>query len=78
MGKDWQYISKAKLTNDITGSKGIRLDFNGGTENDKFFLTNGGYFDRPLKIERNLKLSSQTPQKPNIDLNKFLNNKNTK
>ena len=78
VGKDWQYISKAKLTNDITGSKGIRLDFNGGTENDKFFLTNGGYFDRPLKIERNLKLSSQTPQKPNIDLNKFLNNKNTK
>ncbi|MGN1236710.1 MAG: DUF3472 domain-containing protein [Bacteroidaceae bacterium] len=78
VGKDWQYISKAKLTNDLTGSKGIRLDFNGGTETDKFFLTNGGYFDRPLEIERNLKLNSQIAQKPNLDLNKFIDIKNTK
>lgn len=70
---DWKPVSTATLTNDLTGSKGVRLDFNGGVEDNKFFLINGGYFDRPETINRALRLKSFSKQPPSIDLNKILN-----
>lgn len=65
---DWKPVTEARLTNDNTGKNGIRLDFYGGTENGKFFLQNGGYFDRPLEIERNLKLDAAPRRKPVLPL----------
>lgn len=61
---DWQPVTEARLTNDNTGKNGIRLDFLGGTEQGKFFLQNGGYFERPLELERILKLEGKPSAKP--------------
>lgn len=71
-GADWIPLSRAYLTNDDTGNRGQRLDFLGSAEGDRFFLMNGGYFNRPLRIEHNLLLSGQSAAKPAIDLNDFL------
>lgn len=71
VGQDWKPVSRARLTNDKTGNEGIRLDFNGGTEGDRFYLTNGGYFDRARKINRFLKLEQGPTETPKMDLTKF-------
>lgn len=68
---DWQPITKAYLTNDDTGNRGQRLDFAGSTEGERFYLMNGGYFDRPLKIDRHLQISGFGQQKPQIRLQDF-------
>lgn len=72
VNENWIPISEAYLTNDLTGSKGVRLDFNGGIEDNKFFLMNGGYFDRPYKIERDLKCKLPHHDIPNINLADFI------
>jgi type 1 fimbria pilin len=70
--EDWKPVSAAKLTNDLTGREGIRLDFNGGTDSDKFFLMNGGYFDREKVINRRLVLDKTSDKAPEIDLDAIL------
>jgi len=40
----WSEMTKATFTNDDTGSKGVRLDYDGGSEGDHFFLRNCGFF----------------------------------
>lgn len=72
-GGDWKYVTQARLTNDVTGSKGIRLDFNGGASGNRFYLTNGGYFDRSREIDRKVELEdTKTPDYPTLDLSKFV------
>ncbi|MBR4782667.1 MAG: DUF3472 domain-containing protein [Bacteroidaceae bacterium] len=68
---EWIPLKKAFLTCDDTGNKGKRLDFNGGVEQGRFFLTNGGYFDRAEKIERKLSVGDDAHILPNIDLTQF-------
>ena len=68
----WRPLRKARLTNDATGNNGKRMDFFGGVENGKFFLKNGGYFDRPENINRELILDGDADiQPPIIDLSQF-------
>lgn len=71
VGGDWLPITKAYLTNDDTGNRGKRLDFYGSTEGERFYLTNGGYFDRPENIERRLEIDGHGMKKPQIDLQQF-------
>lgn len=70
-GAEWLPVSKARLTNDATGHSGIRLDFNGGVDEDRFYLTNGGYFDRSHEIDRSLRLKSSSRTKPTVDPKTF-------
>ncbi len=72
----WRPVDEANLTNDLTGSKGVRLDFNGGTDGDKFFLMNGGYFDREKVIKRHLSLEKKYTKTPQINLEYFLKTSN--
>ena len=41
---NWSEVNEFKFTVDATGSNKQRMDFNGGVENGKFFLQNGGFF----------------------------------
>ncbi len=68
---DWLPITKARLTNDDTGNRGQRLDFMGATDGDRFFLMNGGYFDRPREINRRLEITDHGMQKPQLRLQDF-------
>lgn len=69
---NWKPIVEARLTNDLTGSKGIRLDFNGGVEGYRFFLVNGGYFDRAEVINRQLLLENNRIIAPELNLEDIL------
>lgn len=42
---NWTEMTAAKFTNDNTGRKKLRMDFQGGVENGQFFLRNCGFFD---------------------------------
>lgn len=42
---NWTEINTARFTNDNTGAKEYRMDFSGGTENNSFYLKNGGFFN---------------------------------
>ena len=67
----WRPLQKAFLTCDDTGNRGRRLDFNGGVEQGRFFLTNGGYFDRPEEVGRFLSADDDAYTMPDIDLTQF-------
>lgn len=42
---NWKAIRKATFTGDATAQKSYRLDYKGGTENNRFFLRNCGFFN---------------------------------
>lgn len=42
---NWSEMTEARFTNDNTGRKKLRMDFNGGVENNQFFLRNCGFFN---------------------------------
>ena len=42
---NWSEMTEARFTNDDTGRKKLRMDFNGGVENNQFFLRNCGFFN---------------------------------
>lgn len=68
---EWQPILKARLTNDDTGNKGKRVDFNGGVEEGKFFLQNCGYKGNGDKVNRKLSVDIQIEDKPSVELSKL-------
>jgi len=43
---NWSEMTEARFTNDDTGRKKLRMDFNGGVENNQFFLRNCGFFNK--------------------------------
>jgi uncharacterized protein DUF3472/uncharacterized protein DUF5077 len=46
----WHELTVATFTADATARKGARLDYFGGTEGNRFFLKNCGFFNTSLKI----------------------------
>ena len=63
----WHELTRAKFTADATARKGERLDYTGGTESDKFYLKNCGFFDENQTIGKMLERKpSENP--PAVDL----------
>ena len=69
----WKPVKMAFLTCDDTGRKGKRLDFSGGTEQGRFYMQNGGYFDRPEEITRELQVERTDSVPPSIVLSQIAN-----
>lgn len=42
---NYSEMTEAQFTNDDTGRKKLRMDFNGGVENNHFFFRNCGFFN---------------------------------
>lgn len=40
---DWKEVTESKFSYDATGKAGDRIDYGGGTEDNKFYLWNGGF-----------------------------------
>lgn len=64
---DWVPINKMTVTVDLTGKKKFRTDYDGGVENGKFYLRNGGFFNETATLKKVFEGKSE--QKPAIDLN---------
>ncbi|MGN7987471.1 DUF3472 domain-containing protein [Pedobacter sp. 22226] len=66
----WSELKSARFTTDNTGTKGYRMDYQGGTEKGAFYLKNGGFFNdytTPGKIFTR----SSAGKKPEIDFSKL-------
>lgn len=65
---NWTEINTARFTNDNTGAKEYRMDFEGGTENNSFYLKNGGFFNNYTTPKTNFTRPLNN-KKPEIDFN---------
>ena len=63
---EWHKISFANVTYDNTARNGFRLDYQGGTEIDSFYLQNGGFFNEPTPLNKTFEIRSQQ-KSPTID-----------
>jgi hypothetical protein len=48
---NWQELTNAVYTGDATANANYRKDYAGGTEGNKFYLQNGGFFDNYIKLK---------------------------
>ena len=63
----WLPVTKGRFTCDATGYHRQRLDYNGGTEGENFFLTMGGFFDEYMKSGTFFEREGNTTEAPEID-----------
>ena len=60
----WHELTEATFTADATARKGARVDYFGGTQGDRFFLKNCGFFNTSLEI--GIKLKRDASGKPPV------------
>lgn len=66
----WYEVKRAKFSADNTARVGYRMDYSGGSEQDKFFLNNFGFFSHYTPIGAQFSRSTNGG-KPTIDFNKL-------
>lgn len=47
---EWIRLAKSKFTHDATAKAGVRLDYQGGVENNWFYLKMGGFFNESVPM----------------------------
>ena len=68
---EWHSVKSASFTNDETGRRGIRVDYEGGVEGARFYLKMGGYFGDGSKLNRQLKLAPTNLSNEDKSQNEF-------
>ena len=63
----WVPITRARFTCDATGHQQMRLDYTGGTDGDKFFLSMGGFFNEYLKSGTVFERTGNVTETPDVD-----------
>lgn len=63
----WVPVTKARFTCDTTGHQQMRLDYTGGVEGDKFFLSMGGFFDDYMKSGTTFERTGNVSEAPDVD-----------
>ncbi len=66
---EWKTITESKFSYDATGKAGDRIDYGGGTEDNKFYLWNGGFKNSTTKFG-DLYVRDSIGPKPAIDFYK--------
>ncbi len=64
----WHELTNAQFTADNTARKGYRMDYAGGSDGQRFFLRNCGFFSAYTPIGTSFSRSHQ-PKAPAIDIN---------
>lgn len=64
---NWHELTKAVFTGDAMASAGERLDFDGGSEGERFFLRNGGFSESKTALRTRLKRNTSAAGAPKID-----------
>lgn len=62
----WHEITRAKFTGDNTARRRQRLDYAGGSDGDKFFLRNCGFFDSTVALDTLFTRASSAREEPAI------------
>lgn len=66
---EWKELTLSTFSYDVTAKAGDRIDYGGGSENNKFYLWNGGFKEANAKFNDKFNRMA-TGQKPVIDLYK--------
>ena len=66
----WYELTEARFTADNTARKKNRIDYAGGSEGDKFFMKNCGFFSKNVTIGTQFKRNT-TGNAPQIDFDKL-------
>jgi hypothetical protein len=69
-GGNWQVLNKVVFTGDLTAEKKFRMDYSGGTEGNRFYLRNGGFFNNYTKLNSEFSLPPGKKE-PDIKLEDF-------
>ena len=69
----WHECTRASLSVDATGRGRHRLDFDGGSIGDKFFMRNCGFFNETGQPGKLFTRNSTASQKPKIDIGSLPN-----
>jgi len=69
--RKWHEVTTARFTGDNTARGKHRLDYAGGSEQDHFFLRNGGFFDETVKLDQKFEHQPTPENKPEIDFEKL-------
>ena len=67
----WIPVTKARFTCDATGHQEMRLDYTGGSDGEKFFLSMGGFFDEYTNSGTHFERAGNTTEAPKIDFSKL-------
>jgi hypothetical protein len=67
---NWLPISKATFTGDINAENKVRLDYNGGVEENAFYLQNGGFFNATVPLNTPFEVAPPS-KKPVIDFSRL-------
>ena len=67
---NWVELTEAKFTGDDIARRGYRKDFAGGSDSGKFYLKNGGFFDKNTDLQSMHQRPSKG-KKPEIDFVKL-------
>jgi hypothetical protein len=67
----WFECTQARLSADATARGRHRLDYNGGSDGDHFFMRNCGFFDDVGKVGTSFNRTSTSKDRPEIDFAKL-------
>ncbi|MDR1883885.1 MAG: DUF3472 domain-containing protein [Prevotella sp.] len=67
----WIPVTQGCFTYDATGAAGVRQDYRGGLEGNRFFLQNCGFFDDNTTLRTVFDRNADNSMKPEINLKKL-------
>ncbi|WP_029901984.1 DUF3472 domain-containing protein [Prevotella sp. 10(H)] len=67
----WMPVTKGRFTYDATATAGVRKDYKGGVEDNRFFLQNCGFFDDNTDLFTIFDRTANSAAKPKINLKKL-------
>lgn len=65
VSEKWSPMRRALFSNDDTGRRGIRVDYDGGVDAGRFYLKMGGFFGNGSNINRDLRLPDLSDEEIN-------------
>ncbi|QNL52330.1 DUF3472 domain-containing protein [Olivibacter sp. SDN3] len=68
---NWYEVMKARFSADNTARAGFRLDYSGGSEKNRFYLHNFGFFSDYTPIGQSFDRSSTVDKQPVVDFDKL-------
>ncbi|MBB4035276.1 hypothetical protein GGR21_001165 [Dysgonomonas hofstadii] len=67
----WISLTQGRFTYDATAGAGVRQDYKGGMEDNRFFLQNCGFFDENTILRATFERTANEKDRPKINLKKL-------
>ena len=64
---EWVPLTNARFTCDETGRRKMRLDYTGGTAENGYYLSMGGFFDNNLETDTKFERTGNVTEAPDVD-----------